>query len=234
MEISAQLFPLNGQQAVLSIARDVTQRRLTEDKLQKSVNRLKRAVEGTVQAMAVATEMRDPYTAGHQRRVSRLAAAIARRMNLPKGDVNGIRMAAAIHDLGKICIPAEILSKPGELNRYEISIIRTHPQVGYEILKEIDFPWPVAETVLQHHERIDRSGYPQGLSGDQIGLGARILAVADVVEAMSSHRPYRPALGIEEALAEIAEGRGRLYDARVADACLELFQEESFRLDPLG
>jgi len=169
--------------------------------------------------------MRDPYTAGHQRRVAELASAIAKEMRLPKEKIEGIHMAGLIHDIGKIAVPAEILSKPSKLSKMEMDLIKAHSQVGYELLKEIDFPWPVANIVLQHHERLDGVGYPQGLKGDEILLEARILAVADVVEAMASHRPYRPALGLDAALDEIKQGKGKLYEPAAVDACLVLFEK---------
>jgi HD-GYP domain-containing protein (c-di-GMP phosphodiesterase class II) len=184
----------------------------------------------TIHAIVVTVEVRDPYTAGHQSRVADLARSIATEMNLPVDMIDGIRMAATIHDLGKISIPAEILSKPTKLTNIEFSFIKTHSQSGYDILNDIDFPWPVARTVLEHHERMNGSGYPNGLTGDNILLESRILAVADVVEAMASHRPYRPSLGIEAALEEIKKNKGTLYDNTVADACLRLFREKSFQL----
>jgi PAS domain S-box-containing protein/putative nucleotidyltransferase with HDIG domain len=180
--------------------------------LQESYERLERLLEQMVDVLAATVEVRDPYTAGHQRRVAQLACAIAREMGLPEDLIEGLRMAAQIHDIGKIYTPAEILSRPGRLNPPELELVRTHPQAGYEILRKIDFPWPVAEIVRQHHERLDGSGYPQGLKGEEIRLEARIMAVADVVEAMASHRPYRPAHTIEEALEEIARYKGQLYD----------------------
>ncbi len=175
-------------------------------------------------------ETRDPYTAGHQRRVADLARAIATEMNLPADQIDGIRMAAAIHDLGKISVPAEILSKPTKLTNIEFGLIKTHSQSGYDILKDIDFPWPIARMVLEHHERMNGSGYPNGLTGDNILMESRILAVADVVESMASHRPYRPSLGIEAALEEIEKNKGTLYDNAVADACLRLFREKGYQL----
>jgi putative nucleotidyltransferase with HDIG domain len=184
---------------------------------------------GVVQAMALTVERRDPYTAGHQRRVADLARAVAAEMALSTHQIDGIRMAGLIHDLGKICVPAEILSKPGQLTELEHTLIQDHPQVGYEILKEIEFPWPVAQIVLQHHERLDGSGYPVGLSGDDIIIEAKTLAVADVVEAMASHRPYRPTLGRDMAIEEISQNRGVLYDADVVDACMKLLQEKDFQ-----
>ncbi|MCX7173605.1 MAG: HD domain-containing protein [Proteobacteria bacterium] len=182
----------------------------------------------TIQAIATTIEMRDAYTAGHQRRVSELAAAIAHAMGLPQEEIDGLHLAAVIHDLGKISIPAEILSKPAKLSQIEFELIKTHPQTGYEILKGIDFPWPIAQIVLQHHERLDGSGYPQGMKGEVMLPEARILAIADVVEAMASHRPYRPTLGIDAALDEITRNQGRFYDPGAVDACLGLFKTEGF------
>jgi PAS domain S-box-containing protein len=191
---------------------------------------VRNAAEATVSALAAVAERRDPYTAGHQQRVSRLATAIAREMGLSEDQVEGIRIAGILHDTGKVVIPGEILSKPTSLSEFEFGIIKTHPRVDSEIVEGIDFPWPVARTVLQHHERLDGSGYPNGIRGDEILLEARILAVADVVEAMSSHRPYRPALGVTKALEEISDGRGDKYDEKVVDACLTLFEEDRFEL----
>jgi PAS domain S-box-containing protein len=197
----------------------------------ESTERTKKALGATVQAIAVTVETKDPYTAGHQRRVADVACAIATEMNLPADQIDGIRMAAAIHDLGKISVPAEILSKPTKLTAIEFSLIKTHSQSGYDILKDIDFPWPVARTVLEHHERMNGSGYPNGLTGDNMLLESRILAVADVVESMASYRPYRPALGIDAALNEIEKNRGTLYDNAVVDACLRLIREKGFQLN---
>jgi len=189
---------------------------------------LRKSLEDSVHAIASTLEMRDPYTAGHQSRVAQLANAIARELGLPKDEIHGIELAANIHDLGKIKVPAEILSKPGKLTNLEYELIKVHAQAGYDILKEIEFPWPIADMVLQHHERLDGSGYPQGLKGEQILPEAKILAVADVVEAMASHRPYRPSLGIAAALAEIEKKRGTAFDPAVVDACLKLFGEGQF------
>jgi PAS domain S-box-containing protein len=195
-----------------------------------SIERMKKALWATVQAIAVTVETRDPYTAGHQRRVADLARAIATEMNLPTDQIEGIRMAAVIHDLGKISVPAEILSKPSELTDLEFGIIKTHAQSGYDILKDIEFPWPIARVVLEHHERMDGSGYPRNLKGDDILMEARILAVADVVESMASHRPYRPAFGIDAALEEIENNRGTHYDTSTVDACLRIFRENGYQL----
>ncbi|MGA9045137.1 PAS domain S-box protein [Sulfuricurvum sp.] len=189
---------------------------------------LRRSLEQSIQIIAATVEARDPYTAGHQRRVGELATAIAQEMGLGEEQIEGVHFAAIIHDLGKIHIPAEILSKPGKLSDMEFMFIHTHPQAGYDILKEVKFPWPIADIILQHHEKLDGSGYPRGLKGDQILLESKIITVADVVEAMSSHRPYRSALGIEKALDEIRRGRGSLYHPAVVDACLKLFSEKRF------
>jgi len=180
--------------------------------------------DAIVDALASTIELRDPYTAGHQRRVAELAVAIARELGLSAEEQTGLRIAGLVHDVGKIVVPSEILSKPGRLSPLEMDMVRVHPEAGFNVLQGIDFPWPVAEVVHQHHERLDGSGYPQGLAGEEILLGARILAVADVVEAISSHRPYRAALGIEAALAEVEAGRGKLYDPQVVDACLAVFR----------
>ncbi len=196
--------------------------------------RLRAAMRGTVETMSRVVESRDPYTAGHQRRVAQLVRAMARARGFPGERVEAMYMAAIIHDLGKIGIPAEILSKPGRLTRIEFELIKTHPEVGADILHDVDFGWPLREAVLQHHERMDGSGYPRGLSGGSIAEEARILAVADVVEAMAAHRPYRPSLGIERALEEIETNRERLYDPQAVDACLQVFHEGGFEFDSAG
>jgi putative two-component system response regulator len=207
------------------------ERQQAEEELRQSYTKLQRALEGTIHALVSAIEMRDPYTAGHQQRVTQLACAIANEMGLPEERIEGIRMAGLIHDIGKMNIPAEILSKPGELNNLQYGLIRMHPQTGHDILTEIEFPWPVAQIVLQHHERLDGSGYPQGLVGEEIMLEARILAVADVVEAMASYRPYRPPCGLDKALEEISQNRGVLYDSEAVDVCLKLFAEKEFKFE---
>ena len=196
--------------------------------LKNSFHRLQELMEEIVNGLVLAVEKRDPYTAGHQRRVSLLANAIAVKMGLEKNRADGLRIAAIVHDIGKINVPAEILSKPGKLSNAEFELIRIHPQAGFEILSTINFPWPVAEIVLQHHEKVDGSGYPNGLKGDEIYLEARIIAVADLVEAFVSHRPYRPALGIDYALKEINLQKGILFDKDVVEACLELFKNNEF------
>lgn len=198
--------------------------------LRQSEMQLRTSLLDSISAIAATVEIRDMYTAGHQRRVAQIATAIARLLNLPEQQIEGLYLACVVHDVGKIKIPAEILSKPGKLGELEYALIKQHPQAGYDILKEVDFPWPIAQFVLQHHERIDGSGYPHGLTGDAILLEARIIAVADVIEAMASHRPYRPGLGIEAALAEISGKRGTVYDAAVADAAIVLFREKEFLL----
>ncbi|MBI4939011.1 MAG: PAS domain S-box protein [Nitrosomonadales bacterium] len=198
---------------------------------QRSAEDVHKGLEGTVQAIASMVEMRDPYTAGHQRRVAQLASAIAVELGLAEERVRGIHLAGTIHDLGKIQTPAEILSKPGRLSATEFSLIKIHPQNGYDILKDIAFPWPIAQMVWQHHEKLDGSGYPRGLKGEEILPEARILSVADVVEAMSSHRPYRPGLGMDAAMAEIGKGRGKHFDPDAVDVCIRLFKEKYFVFD---
>jgi PAS domain S-box-containing protein len=219
----ARVVPVEEDE-VLSVVRDITDRRVAFDEVKKSLN-------GTVYAMSKMVETRDPYTSGHQLRVARLARALAREMDLSAGQVEGIFMAAAVHDIGKISIPEGILSKPGRLTDLELNIIKNHPQVGFDILKNVEFAWPITDVVLKHHERLDGSGYPQGLSGDEISVEARILSVADVVEAMSSHRPYRPTLGVDKALEEISAYKGVLYDPQIVDVCLKLFHEKDFKFN---
>lgn len=235
LPVEGNLAPITDEKGVpaggVLVFRDITERERVEAELNAGVEKLRRALDATVQAMGLTIEMRDPYTAGHQRRVSRLSCAIGLEMGLSPNQVDGLRMAGDIHDIGKIYIPAEILSKPGQLSDIEFTIIKTHPQVGFDILRAIDFPWPVAQIVLQHHERIDGSGYPAGLKGDAILFEARILNVADVVETMSSHRPYRPSRGIEQALEEVRSGSGLRYDPSVVAACLRLFRDDKFRFD---
>jgi len=211
-----------GQMVRVVAIRDLTQRKQTEAQL-------RRTIEGVVSVLASTVERRDPYTAGHQRRTAELACAIAHAMDLPPEQVEGLRMAASVHDLGKLSVPAEILSRPGTITRPEMDMIKRHPETASEVLSAVEFPWPITDIVLQHHERMDGSGYPAQLTGDQLMLEARVLAVADVVEAMASHRPYRPALGIEAALAEISEQSGKLYDRQVVGACLKVFHEGEFQ-----
>ena len=230
-EISSHVFSMTEVISVISICRDITERKLAEREQKQSVERLRKTMEGIIQMTGKTIEARDPYTAGHQRSVSRLGCAIARELALPEQEIDGIRLACEIHDLGKIYVPAEILTRPGKISSIEFDIIRAHPQVGFDILRTIEFPWPIAEIVAQHHERLDGSGYPLGLAGKDISQGARILAVADVVEAMASHRPYRPALGVDVALEEILKNDHSMYDPDVVEACLKLFREGNYNLD---
>ena len=224
IEIFGTRIDLNGKASLVGTVLDITERKKLEHERRESLEKSIRAMSDTVEA-------RDPYTAGHQRRVADLAAAIAHEMGMTEERIHGIRLAGSIHDLGKIQIPAEILAKPRKLTAVEYSLIKEHPEAGYNILKDIQYPWPIAEMVRQHHEKLDGSGYPHGLKNDQILLDARILTVADVVEAMASHRPYRPALGIDSALGEIEQGRGNAYDPSVVDACLRIFREGRFSLE---
>ena len=223
-ERTAALTKLNDQ-----LKQEIAERKLAEEKLQQSYAKLQKNLDEIVHAMSLTAEKRDPYTAGHQKRTTELAMALAGEMRLSEHQIKGVQMAGLIHDMGKISIPAEILSKPGKLNEVEIQLVRKHPQAAFEILKEIDFPWPVDLIVLQHHEKMDCSGYPQGLAGEEILMEARILCVADVVESIESHRPYRPGLGIDKALEEISKNRGILFDQDVVDACLRLFKEKNFQ-----
>lgn len=208
--------------------RDISEQVRLEEESRRNLLRLNRSMEDAIQAIATTIEKRDPYTAGHQRRVSDLAARLAMALGMPEEQVHGIRLTAAIHDIGKIHVPAEILSFPGPLPEIEFALIRTHPEVGYQILKNVDFPWPVAEMVYQHHEHLDGTGYPRGLRGDEIMIGARIITVADVVEAIALYRPYRPGLGVDTALDEITRNRGTRYDPQVVDVCLELFRDRGY------
>ncbi|MBA7538555.1 Protein-glutamate methylesterase/protein-glutamine glutaminase [subsurface metagenome] len=201
----------------------------SEMKLQQSYQKLQKTMEDTISTIGKIAETRDPYTAGHQKNVSQIATFIAQEMKLPKDKIKGVRIASLVHDIGKISLPAEILNKPTKLSKIEFSLIKDHSQVGHDVLKSIDFPWPVARIVLQHHERLNGSGYPNKLKGDKILLESRIIGVADVVEAMSSHRPYRPALGIDAALEEISQNIDILYDPEVVDTCLKLFKEKEFK-----
>jgi len=199
------------------------ERNLMSKELKINLEKMKRILMQTVDSLATSLEIRDPYTAGHQKKVAKIAKAIAKKMNLPDDQIEGISVAAALHDIGKMFVSSEILSRPGKISEVEFKLIQTHCQAGYDIIKGIEFPWPVRDMVLQHHERINGSGYPQGLTGEKILLGSKILAVADVVEAISSFRPYRPALGVDAAIEEITTNKGILYDPEVVDACLGLF-----------
>ena len=228
-EVAGKQISYKGKTASVVTLHNISARKGMEEERTQSLERLRKALGATVQAMAMAVETRDPYTTGHQRRVADLARAIATEMRLSVDIIDGIRMAGIIHDIGKIVVPAEILSKPTKLTDKEFDLIKVHPKTGYDILKDIEFPWPVAQVILQHHERLNGSGYPHALTGENILKEARILAVADVVEATASHRPYRSALGIDEGLKEIVIHRGVLYDPEVVDVCLKLFKEKGFR-----
>ena len=210
---------------------DISDRKRKEDELKQSFNRLHKVLGGIIQAMSLAVESHDPYTAGHQHRVANLARSIGQEMGLIKDQVESIRTAGMVHDLGKIFIPVEILSKPTTLSSLEFGLIRVHPQISYDILKNIDFPWPIAEIVYQHHERINGSGYPLGLKDGEILPEAKVLMVADVVEAIASNRPYRPDRGVDVALEKISTNGGRLYDPDVVNTCLKLFKEKGFKLE---
>lgn len=227
--ISLQKNPQDKKNVFRGLVRDVTERKLAEIQLQQTLESLKNAVGATIQVLVAALEARDPYTAGHQSQVARLAVAIANEMGLSSHNIEGIRMASSIHDIGKLSIPAEILTKPTRLTDIEYEIIKEHPQSGYDMLKDIKSPWPLAQIVYQHHERMNGTGYPRNLRGNEILLEARIMAVADVVDAMSSHRPYRASLGIEAALREIEQNRGSLYDEAVVASCLRLMREKGYR-----
>jgi PAS domain S-box-containing protein/putative nucleotidyltransferase with HDIG domain len=216
---------------VIGLAKDITVQRKSEEELKQSYQRLKKTMDAAIDTMSKIIEAKDPYTSDHQHRVCQLAVPLARELGLPEDKIEGIRIASLIHDIGKIGLPTEILSKPVKLNDIEFSLIKGHSQIGYDILKSIDFSYPIAQIVLQHHERLNSSGYPNKLKGDEILLEARILGVADVVEAMSSFRPYRPALGIDAALEEITQNKGILYDPEVVDACLRLFKEKGFKFE---
>jgi len=200
-----------------------------EEKLKQSYKKLQKIIEGTANIIMKVVETRDPYSIGHQQRVSKLATAIAQEMKLPQDKIEGTRIASLVHDIGKVNLPTEIVSKPSKLIEVEFNLIKNYPKVGYDILKKVDFPWPVAEIVLQHQEKIDGSGYPRGLKGDEICIEAKILGVANVVEAMSSYKSYRPALSIDEALTEISKNKNILFDPEVVDTCLKLFKEKDFK-----
>jgi len=231
---SMTLSPLiyhDGIIGITIVARDISSRRKTEEELKISHRKMKSLMYETVESLSTAHEKRDLYTAGHQRTVSMISCCIADEMNLPHDQIEGIRIAGLLHDIGKVCIPMAILSKPSILSFEEMALMKKHSQAGYEIVKNVPFSWPVKDVILQHHERMDGSGYPAGLSGDEILIGARILAVADTVEAMSSHRPYRPALGLDKALEEIHQNKKIKYDGNVCEAVFKLFEEGVLRLE---
>jgi PAS domain S-box-containing protein len=233
-EVRTPLMAMKSDEGRTVIAfRDISKRKRQDEELQQTLESLRKAVGATIKVLASAAEARDPYTFGHQNRSAGLARAIATEMGLPRDKIDAIRMAGSIHDIGKLSIPAEILSKPTKLSDIEFSLIKEHAQRGFEMLKDVESPWPLAEIVHQHHERMDGSGYPRNLKGEEICIEARILSVADVVEAMASHRPYRAGLGIDAALNEIEKNSGIFYDKVVADACLRLFREKGFKLEGL-
>ncbi|HEX2950532.1 MAG TPA: HD domain-containing phosphohydrolase, partial [Armatimonadota bacterium] len=223
------IFDEDGNvQGAIHLMSDFTARKLADEKLEQNYRRLQRIMNDTIAAIAKIAEMRDPYTAGHERRVSELACAIGHELQMTPDQLEGLRVAGILHDIGKLYVPAEMLSKSGKLSDVEFGVIRAHTEAGYEILQSIDFPWPIAQMVLQHHERMDGTGYPNGLSGNDILLEARILAVADVVESMASHRPYRPSRGLESALSEIESKSGTAFDPEVVQVCIRLFREQGY------
>lgn len=229
VETNAIMTGEDGGSKEIGILRDITERKLAEEERKKSYERLRQSLEETVDALASAQEIRDPYTSGHQKRVTELACAMAKEMGLSEEKIDGLRLAGLIHDVGKIRVPGEILTNPGRLTELDFNVIETHPKVGYEILKTIEFPYPVAKIVLQHHERLNGTGYPAGLKGNKILIEARIIAVADVVEAMASHRPYRPALGLNKAKEEISKNKGTLYDPDAVNACLKILSKKKLK-----
>ena len=231
LDISYYPYSANGQTIshAVVVSHDISERKRAEEQLNVTMETLRKAMGATIKTLALTVETRDPYTAGHQKRVADLARAIARELGLSAEQVDSIRMAGAIHDIGKISVPAEILSKPTELSYIEFALIKIHSQAGYDILKDIEFPWPIARIILEHHERMDGSGYPHGGKKDEILIESRILAVADVVEAIASHRPYRPSLGLEKALTVISTDSGVLYDSDVVKTCLTLFREKGYK-----
>jgi PAS domain S-box-containing protein len=232
VEFVSNSYDVEGIKVIQCNIRDISERKAAETATLRFHEQLKVALRNTVEVATVISEMRDPYTAGHERRVAIIASAIGTALGFDESRLEGLRIAGCLHDVGKVGIPSEILSKPGIINALEYQLIQRHAQDSYDVLNRMQWPWPVAEVALQHHERMDGSGYPQGLKANEILLEARIMAVADVVEAMSSHRPYRAALGLDKALAEIEAGAGQKYDAQVVAACLKLFREDGFQLPP--
>ncbi len=230
-----RLFQRNLEDEIIrrtnEVYRELKERKVAEKALKKSYEDLEKIMSGTLFAFGRLSEARDPYTAGQQKRVSKLACEVGRELDLSEDKCKGIEVAGSLHDIGKINIPSEILNKPGKLTEIEMNLIKTHPQIGYEIVKNIPFPWPVSETIIQHHERLDGSGYPYGLKGDEICLYARIIGVVDVVEAMSSHRPYRPALGMDTALSEITQNQNTKYDNEVVNICIKLIRENGINFN---
>ncbi len=227
-EVESVRIEWEGKPAHLATLKDITEHKKAQRKLERSSQKMLKLMEDIVNGLVSAIEMRDPYTAGHQRRVAELACAIGTEMQLSKDQIHGLRIASLVHDIGKIKVPAEILSKPGKLNEVEFAIMKSHAEAGYEVLKSIDFPWPIAKTVLQHHVKSEGDSYPPGIEAQEMTIEAKILGVADVVEAMSSHRPYRPAFSQAEVIQEIIEHKGTRYDPEVVDACLKVLIEDKF------
>jgi len=230
VEVFPNVIEVGGKELVYSITHDITEQKVAEQKIEGYIKQLEIAMQSTLQAVANVVEVHDPYTAGHERRVGIIAADIAREMGWSDEKCNTLNLISLVHDIGKMSIPAEILSKPGRSSKIEFELVKTHAEQGYQILKDVEFPLPIAEIIREHHERMDGSGYPQGLKGEETLLEARILAVADVLEAMASHRPYRASLGIEAALREIETQCGSLVDPKVVDAILRLFREKDYHL----
>jgi PAS domain S-box-containing protein/putative nucleotidyltransferase with HDIG domain len=230
VEFVSNSYDVEGIKVIQCNVRDISERKKAEGITLRYYEQLKVALRNTVEVATIISEMRDPYTAGHERRVAAIASAIGAELGFDEIRQEGLRVAGYLHDIGKVGVPSEILSKPGKISPIELQLIQGHAQASYDVLHTMEWPWPVADVAHQHHERMDGSGYPQGLKGDEILLESRIMAVADVVEAMSSHRPYRAALGLEKALAEIELGRGAKYDSQVVNACLKLFREKAFQL----
>ncbi len=231
VELEVNLVSYDGSPAEIVIMHDITARKEMETFQVQALDKIRAAFGATIRILNKLVEAKDPYTGGHQKRVADLARAIATEMKLSPEQVDGLRLAAEIHDIGKIIVPSEILSKPGLISESEWGLVKNHVNIGYELLRDIEFPWPVAEIIYQHHERLNGSGYPRGLKGEQIVIEARILAVADVVEAMSSHRPYREAHSIEDTMAEIEKNKGILYDEKVVEVCLELFRKKAYNFN---
>jgi len=228
VEFVSNAYHVGGDKVIQCNIRDITEKKKLEEENLKFQHLMSVSLHQMIETLANVIVARDFYTAGHQKRVANLASAIAAKLNLPLHTIEGIELSALIHDIGKIAVPAEILTKPSKLSSFELAMLRNHVQTGYDILKNMNFPWNLAQIILEHHERVDGSGYPNGLKGDSICEEARIIAVADTVEAMSSDRPYRKSKGIEAALEEITMNRGILYDDRVVDACLDVFKEDHF------
>ena len=229
VEFVSNAYGVNGQRVIQCNIRDITDRKILEKQLLEYQHSVSVGMREMVTALATLIDARDPYTAGHQSRVADLAVAIANEMDFPQHSIEGVKIAAMIHDIGKVAIPAEVLTKPRALSSFELAMLRNHVQAGFNIVKHIHFPWPIAQIILQHHERLDGSGYPNGLSGDNILDEARIIAVADTVEAMSSNRPYRASLGVDAALKVIEDGSGIIFDEGVVKACLKLFKQNDYK-----